>query len=54
MFWGKLLDFCLDTENLRWPWIMYEKKFNMKLEMHAQNLYLDAGIDLELSPSNQY
>ena len=29
---------------------MYEKKFNMKLEMHAQNLFLDAGIDWELSP----
>lgn len=47
---GKLLDFGLDAENLRWLWIMYEEKFNMTLEIHALNLCLDAGIDLDLFP----
>lgn len=47
---GKLLDFGLDAENLRWLWIMYEEKFNMTLEIHALNLCLDAGIDLGLFP----
>lgn len=48
MFKGKFLDFCLDTENLRWLWIIYEEKGNMRWETHAQNSPLDGSANLGL------